>query len=212
MNYKSILFVVGLTGVGKSTTLDKLLEQLPELKLLPNRRILTDEIIIPTMQRLGNQSEEPVQDRAKRFELTKAYRELSPEGMSKVVSEYLKDEDFSGQDLIFDNIRGVNEVSSVATLFENARVLMLDAPEEVRLQRLVGRDDVFDKVAVDAADVGEDADVARAKAILAKEKLNYDAAATKAFLDEHFKPEAYLYIDTHKLSVEEVSTKIVEWF
>ena len=211
MNYKSILFVVGLTGVGKSTTLDNVLKQLTNLKLLPNRRVLTDEIIIPTMQRHKGQSEVVVSDRAERFELTKAYRELSPEGMAKVVFEYLNGQDFSGQDLIFDNVRGVNEVAGVAELFNDARILMLDAPEEVRLQRLVGRGDVFDQLSAEA-DGHEDADVARAKAILSKEKQSYDSAATKNYLDKQYNKEQYLYIDTHELSIDEVTAKIVDWF
>jgi len=210
MSYKSIIFVVGLTGVGKSTTLENLLDHKPMLTLLPNRRELTDEIIIPTMQRHKGLPEIPVNDRAERFELTKAYRELSPEGMTKVVSDYLDANTYPQKDLIFDNVRGVNEVAGVASLFANARILMLDAPEEVRLQRLLGRGDVFDQISTEANEE-EDAEVAKAKAILAKEKLNYDAEATKNYLDETFNKEQYLYIDTHKLSIDEVTKHIVDW-
>jgi len=210
MNYKSILFVVGLTGVGKSTTLKNVLEKLDALTLLPNRRVLTDEIIIPTMQRHKGQAVEAVNDRAERFELTRAYRELMPEGMAKVVFDYIQTKDVAGQDLIFDNVRGVNEVTGVAELFNDARILMLDAPEDIRLQRLIGRADVFDQVS-SVEGVEEDADVARAKAILTKEKQSYDSAATKAYLDKHYSKKRYLYIDTHELSIEEVTAKIVNW-
>ena len=41
-----ILFISGLTGVGKSSTL-KTLTALANYTLLPNRRELTDQIIIP---------------------------------------------------------------------------------------------------------------------------------------------------------------------
>lgn len=210
MNYKSIVFVVGLTGVGKSTTLDRLLEHYPTLNLLPNRRALTDEIIIPTVQKQQGLDEVPVKDRAERFAMTKAYRELAPEGMTKVVFDYLQGSSNSEQEFIFDNVRGVNEVAGVAKYFSDARILMLDAPEEVRLQRLLGRGDAFDQINTEVSE-DDDPEVAKAKAILAKEKLNYDAAATKDYLDQNYSQNRYLYIDTHKLTIEEVTDKIVDW-
>jgi len=130
--------------------------------------------------------------------------------MTKVVCDYLETEKYSEQDLIFDNVRGVNEVAGVSSYFPNARILMLDAPEEVRLKRLLGRGDAFDQIDTTASEE-DDPEVAKAKAILAKEKLNYDAAATKVFLDENYAKEQYLYIDTHQLSIEEVTVKIVDW-
>src|SRR4029079_14791107 len=52
-------------------------------------------------------------------------------------------------DLIFvDGLRGANEVSFAAASLPLARFVMLDAPDIIRLQRLLGRGDSFDRIAV----------------------------------------------------------------
>jgi hypothetical protein len=50
--------------------------------------------------------------------------------------------------LLFDGLRGANEVTYAATALPQARFVMLDAPDLVRLQRLLGRGDAFDRIQV----------------------------------------------------------------
>lgn len=46
------LILVGVTGVGKSRTVEELIAQGLALTVLPNRRLLTDKLIIDKLQRL----------------------------------------------------------------------------------------------------------------------------------------------------------------
>jgi hypothetical protein len=46
--------------------------------------------------------------------------------------------------LIFDGLRGLNEVQYATAYFPKARFVVLDAPDIVRLNRLLERGDVFD--------------------------------------------------------------------
>jgi hypothetical protein len=46
--------------------------------------------------------------------------------------------------LIFDGLRGLHEVQHAVTYFPLARFVVLDAPDTVRLTRLLSRGDVFD--------------------------------------------------------------------
>ena len=143
---EAITFVVGLTGVGKSTTLEALRSKQP-LTLLPNRRELTDTLIIPEMQRRAGEPERKVTDRLGRFDLTKRYREQHPGGMVHALRCYLEQTPTAGP-LLFDNVRGVDEVRSAVETFSKARFIFLDAPNMVRLGRLIGRSDSFDQTSL----------------------------------------------------------------
>lgn len=145
-----LLIFVGVTGVGKSTTLDALEAHLA-FRLLPNRRTLTDDLIISYLQQRDGQPVQPVTDRTQRFALTRRYRELHPGGMGHALSQLRIDAD-SGADgwYVFDGLRGVNEVSAACAALPRARFVLLDAPDAVRVQRLLGRGDRFDQVALDA--------------------------------------------------------------
>ncbi len=217
-----IIFIVGLTGVGKSTTLEALKESKFTFTLLPNRRKLTDEIIIPAMQHKQGLPLEPVKDRVKRFEFTKSYRENYPSGMTHVLKTYLENEEIPKGTLIFDNLRGVNEVKGGVQGFPNSRFIMLDAPDKVRLQRLVGREDIFDYIdstsLLRSDEQGfpsvqgiSDEKVAKAIKIIQGEKENYDAAATAAYLKDNLSANRLLYLDTSKMTIEKVNQSILDW-
>lgn len=148
MTSADITFIVGLTGVGKSTTLGALRRS--TLTLLPNRRELADTIIIPEMQRDLGEPERAVTDRLGRFELTKRYRQQHPGGVVHALGRYLEQTPARGP-LLFDNVRGVDEVKSAAEIFPTSRFIFLDAPNIVRLRRLVGRSDSFDSVSTGVA-------------------------------------------------------------
>jgi hypothetical protein len=48
--------------------------------------------------------------------------------------------------LIFDGLRGLEEVSFAARAYPKARFIVLDAPDETRVERLLGRSDAFDSI------------------------------------------------------------------
>ena len=49
--------------------------------------------------------------------------------------------------LVFDGLRGTNEVAYAAVTLPHARFALLDAPDWERLKRLLGRNDDFDHIA-----------------------------------------------------------------
>lgn len=144
---RPLLVLVGVTGVGKSTTLAALAEAGLRYHLLPDRRDLTDRLIIPAMQLRAGQPAAPVKDRKLRFEYTRAYRELYPGGMAQALAQLWIEPTALPDLLLFDGLRGDNEVLHAARLLPNARFVMLEAPDFVRVTRLMGRGDPFDAVA-----------------------------------------------------------------
>ena len=140
-----ILFVSGLTGVGKSTTLAALENE--SLTLLPNRRALTDEIIIPWVQQSLGQEQKRVTDRLERFDLTCTYRETHPGGIVAALQEYLSTHPPDATErLVFDNVRGLDECRAALATFPKSRYIFLDAPPLTRLKRMLGRGDSFDQI------------------------------------------------------------------
>jgi hypothetical protein len=139
-----LLIVVGLTGVGKSTVTDGLRGKI-NFTLLPNRRELTDAIIIAQLQEADGQPIHPVTDRLLRFEYTARYRQLHSGGMVHALSQLAIDSTRAAGLLIFDGLRGLNEVEHAVAALPRARLVVLDAPDEVRLSRLLTRGDAFDR-------------------------------------------------------------------
>lgn len=152
-----LFIIVGVTGVGKSTTLERLSQSGLTYTLLPNRRELTDRLIISVMQTLDGQPVQLVADRKTRFDYTRRYREHFPGGMSHALAQIWVDlTQLSGFSL-FDGLRGADEVAHAVDSLPLARFIVLDAPDVVRVRRLLGRNDRFDQVAGDplAASSGE---------------------------------------------------------
>ncbi len=159
-----LVILVGVTGVGKSTTLQALHAAGLPFQLLPDRRDLTDQLIIGFLQQQAGEIPHVVSDRTARFALTRRYREQFPGGMSHAVSRLLIKDDLAPtlanstaketaeetavvtRWWFFDGLRGVNEVAAAAELLPAARFIVLDAPDVVRVQRLLGRSDSFDQV------------------------------------------------------------------
>lgn len=160
-----LLIFVGLTGVGKSTTVQVLQNQDLPFTLLPDRRLLTDELLIGYLQRQDGETPYPVTDRATRFALTRRYREQFPGGMGHALSQLCVKRSISQQTTavfnhtpkrttspshwwLFDGLRGANEVRAACRALPLAQFVVLDAPDKVRVQRLLGRGDQFDQIAV----------------------------------------------------------------
>lgn len=139
-----LLIIVGLTGVGKSTVLSNLTEESLDFTLLPNRRTLTDEVIIS--QRTEKEQSLLELCRIQRFNYTRQYREKFPGGMAHVLTQLWVNPLQVKTQLIFDGLRGKNEVCFAIKALPHAKFIVLDAPNKVRLQRILKRNDAFDSI------------------------------------------------------------------
>lgn len=137
-----LLILVGLTGVGKTTITKNLLNSEFNFTLLPNRRTLADKVIFPTF----TQSEESIYCRIKRLEYTRKYQQIYSGGMAYILSQLKIPIKSEKSLLIFDGLRGKNEVIYAAQMLPNARFIVLEASDNTRLQRLINRQDVFDYI------------------------------------------------------------------
>lgn len=138
---RPLVVLVGLTGAGKTTTVDRLAAAGEATVILPDRRALTDDVILPMMTgRPG-----PVTDRVERFKLTAAFKERHPGGMGDVLKWLVLPADLPPGMVLFDGLRGEAEVTAAVAL-PKARFAVLDCTPEDRLQRLCGRNDPFDRV------------------------------------------------------------------
>ena len=164
---RPLLVLVGLTGTGKTTALDHLRGIMPRSVLLPDRRALTDQLILPMMTEGGW----PVDDRLERFRLTAAFKERHPGGMGDLLGWLVLPEGLQQWPILFDGLRGAAEVAAAAAALPRARFAVLDCPPERRLLRLCGRDDPFDRVSAlpgaRAASPGPAAAAAETRAVLA---------------------------------------------
>jgi hypothetical protein len=150
--------LVGGTRARKITPQAPQAEHGLDFTLLPDRRDLTDRLIIAAMQAADGQPSASVSDREQRFAYTRRYREQHPGGMAHAIAQLWVDPVVAGGLLIFDGLRGANEVEHAAALLPRARFVMLDAPDWVRVQRLLNRQDAFDQVDMSQASAtgGED--------------------------------------------------------
>ncbi|MFC4639623.1 ATPase [Deinococcus hohokamensis] len=137
--------LVGVTGVGKSTALHALQEALPDTRVLPDRREITDAVILWPL------AGSPVTDREQRFRLTAQYRAAHPGGMAQALGSLHGDTRHWGPAPVFDGLRGLDEVQYAAQHFPAWRFVALGAPDPVRVGRLLGRADGFDRVQAGAA-------------------------------------------------------------
>ena len=170
-----LLILVGVTGVGKSTLLAQAPVQALNLTLLPDRRVLTDHLIIPAMQAARGEASGPVRDRGHRFALTRAYREQHLGGMAHALRELLVRATTTPR-YLFDGLRGDNEVTHAAAALPRSRFVMLDAPDLVRVRRLLGRGDAFDRIAAPPSGsiIAGDTDLAAAGLDAARDLFSED--------------------------------------
>ena len=145
-----VLILVGVTGVGKSTAVDALRARMGGISLLPNRRKLADLLVIPAVQGWDGDPPTPVTDRRRRFDDTgrsrQRYRGGLAHAFSRLVLQRQPAAPASGAVNIFDGLRGADEVAFAAQNLPLARFAVLNAPDVVRVERLLQRQDVFDQV------------------------------------------------------------------
>ncbi|MCX6045651.1 MAG: ATPase [Chloroflexi bacterium] len=99
------------------------------------------------MQALDQQPIQPVTDRKLRFDYTRRFREQFAGGMSHALTQLWINPAQLRTNLIFDGLRGADEVTHALQALPLARFVVLHAPDVVRVQRLLGRNDAFDQVA-----------------------------------------------------------------
>jgi hypothetical protein len=227
----TILFLVGLTGAGKSSVLPTLRGGGAEP--LPDRRELTDRVIIPAALLLDGQEPRQVGDRLERFRLTARYREAYPDGIVHALAEHLAGRRPEGQ-AVFDGLRGLPEVVAADRRFPGSRFLMLEALPETRVRRLAGRADAFDGVATsprraservftsassaaggggrapERRDEAGNAALDRARRIVDEEQRHYDQAAARRYLEE-LPGARRLIVDTDRIGADQVATLVAEW-
>ncbi len=146
-----LLVLVGLTGAGKSATVEALVRLGAVRAVLPDRRALTDRIILPAMT---GDPDRRVADRIERFRLTAAFRERHPGGMGAVLAHLSIESALASRIgtgwIVFDGVRGAAEVEAAARLPQTV-FAALQAPPEIRVARLSLRGDPFDRAALTEA-------------------------------------------------------------
>ena len=187
-----LLIFVGLTGVGKTTIIKMLSDAGCQHTVLPNRRVLADRFIITPMQGLEKPCTQEL-SRLQRFEYTRAYQRKHPGLIAHILAQLWLDPS-RYKSLIFDGLRGENEISYAIQALPKAHFLVLDAPNIVRIQRLLNRNDPFDQL---------DSQQLKATQIILEEAKNYNIQKTLAILQQSA-PKRTQYIDTSSRSPEEI--------
>jgi hypothetical protein len=212
-----LLVVVGLTGVGKSHLL-----RLLAYPTLPDRREVVDRYVLPLF---GLQ---PPLDRVQRFEMTRRFRAEHPGGVAEAL---LVGQTLPAWPLVFDGLRGRDEVGFALERLPEARFVVLEASDQIRLARLLERGDSFDRVNSPTGDRAHWSDLAQgiftdsqleeilswpvapselqAKlTIVAEERKNYDPQGARQVLQGS--PRA-LFLDTERLSPQQEVAQIADW-
>lgn len=141
-----LLILVGVTGVGKSTTVQALINNGLAFHLLPNRRVLTSRLIVaPLLQEEGKAIREL--SRMERLPYVRRYRTRYPGGMAHALSQWQIEPSQRGQLFLFDGLRGENEIRYAVGFNPLAKFVFLHAPDIIRIQRLLKRRDPYDQMA-----------------------------------------------------------------
>ncbi len=144
-----LLILVGGSGVGKSVAIQQLTQRwYPEaLHILPNRRELTDRLVVAPLQRADG-VEVKALGRMEKLAYIRRFRQMHPPGLAYPFAHLWVDGSLlDGRSLlVFDGLRGEEEVRFAAAALPQARFAAFDAPVFVRLCRLINRNDAYDSV------------------------------------------------------------------
>ena len=140
-----LLVLCGLTGVGKTTTMALLRPLLGRVVDLPERRLLVDQVVAGLYR-----ANPTTLDRIERFALTARFRVDHPGGVAEILSQLAVPQDLPAAPLMFDGLRGADEIRYAARALPHARFVALLATDFMRLNRLLRRADAFDRVSVSA--------------------------------------------------------------
>jgi hypothetical protein len=140
-----LLIFVGLTSVGKTSTFAALEAQGVNFTLLPDRRDMTDHLIINPI--LAMDGKQPYKmSRVERYPFMLKYRAMYSGGMAHALTRLWFDPDQTAPLLMFNGLRGENETRYAIEALPVARFVALVAPAFVRLQRMLKRDDPHDRI------------------------------------------------------------------
>lgn len=141
--------VVGGMGAGKSTLIHSLRQSGLVFTLLPNRRDLTERLIVAPIQREDGLTPHKL-NRLERLPYIQRFHHHQPAGLGYAISLLSIDPAQvlpQGQPLLlFDGLRGVDEVQYAYQHMPRAFFVGLYASEFVRLNRLLERHDAYDYI------------------------------------------------------------------
>lgn len=141
---QNVIFIAGFTGSGKSTLIKKLIRNLEGFTEIPERRIITLKgIIEPYAAHLSLQCN--FNNRADRIDIVKNYKKNIPEGIVFPM-KHIRITKKIQKGFIFDGIRGEEELKNVLEVFKKAKVIVLNASKEKRLNRIIERKDSYDQM------------------------------------------------------------------
>lgn len=197
------IILVGGTGVGKTTLVDKLREKIDFI--LVDRRSLVDDFVIPNyendLKRRGLKYDK--ESREFRFDSTAWYAKKGNPGLAKLVKQAIKNNK-QGKLIIVDNLRGEIEINYALKNIPEALFICLDALDKTRIFRIIGREASFDKLKGELKEK-----YIQAKKIVEKESQSYDLKKTFLILKKH--SSKTLYFNTDKMSSEEIFSKTINF-
>lgn len=139
------LILVGGVGAGKSTTVDALKNQGLDFLLLPNRREITNKLIITPLLREDNSSIRTLK-RSERLPYVLRYQQRHPAGVAYALSQLFLDPQQIPVTLFFDGLRGEEEIPFAIETFPKTMFIALEANNQDRLLRLIERKDPYDSI------------------------------------------------------------------
>jgi 2-isopropylmalate synthase len=191
------IILVGGTGVGKTTLIDNIQQHFP-FKIL-NRRIVVDEHVLPAYEahlKAQGIAFDP-SSRTHRFNSTAWNMQNGNPGLGKLAKEVIEANTSTQHIILFDNLRGEREVEFALNNINNAIFIGLDAPDEVRIRRIMGRGDSFDNLTGEEQERYE-----KAKATVKRESENYNLKETFQLLQSAQNKGRTLYINTEENDAE----------
>jgi energy-coupling factor transporter ATP-binding protein EcfA2 len=151
---QAFVILVGGMGSGKSTLLQALQRTSFSHYLLPDRRVLTNQLIVAPQQRAAGL---PVRilSRAERLPYIWRYQASYPAGMAYAISQLWLDPHLIRDPIIFDGLRGEEEARFALENMPRANFFCLSCPARVRLERLLIRHDPYDQFGSANADLAD---------------------------------------------------------
>ena len=140
-----LIIIVGVTGTGKTTATKNLTKNGFDFQLLPDRRFLTDKLIIAPLQREDCQEVKTL-PRMQRVPYIRRYKQRHPAGLAYAVSKLFVDPTTCKDFWVFNGLRGEEEVKYAIEAIPKAQFIVLDAIDIVRAQRLIRRHDPYDQM------------------------------------------------------------------
>jgi hypothetical protein len=140
-----LIIIVGVTGTGKTTATENLAEQGLNFELLPDRRFLTDKLIIAPLQREDGQEVKTL-PRIQRVPYIRRYKQRHPAGLAYAISKLFVDPRTCDDFWVFNGLRGQEEVRYAIEAIPKAEFIVLDADDIVRAERLIKRKDPYDRM------------------------------------------------------------------